>query len=162
MYNTDMPSRNELPSSVKLIRSTIIAALVALVLLLTVVMPAEYAFDPTGAGRLLGLTEMGEIKVQLEEEVAADEAAQMETVQVSSEESAPEPKAEEPVPMPVAEPQWQDQACLYSTGLVTFSPGAYYPGRRLKLFKNYSFLSVTRNSFRGSLPSSNSSILSIL
>ncbi|MBU2072764.1 MAG: hypothetical protein KKA68_21225, partial [Gammaproteobacteria bacterium] len=65
MYNTDMPSRAELPSTAKLIRSTIISAIVALVLLVTVVMPAEYAMDPTGVGRLLGLTEMGEIKQQL-------------------------------------------------------------------------------------------------
>jgi len=68
MYNTDIPNREELPSTAKLVRSTIIAAIVALVLLVTVVMPAEYALDPTGAGRLLGLTEMGEIKEQLAEE----------------------------------------------------------------------------------------------
>ena len=75
MYNTDMPTRNELPSSAQLVRSTIIAAIVALVLLVTVVMPSEYALDPTGAGRLLGLTAMGEIKVQLVEEAAADDLA---------------------------------------------------------------------------------------
>ncbi len=132
MYNTDMPSRNELPSSAKLIRSTIIAAIVALVLLVTVVMPAEYALDPTGAGRVLGLTEMGEIKEQLEEEAAADEAAQMVTVQPASEESAPEPaapatetvaapepeaepKVEEPESTPAAKPQWQDEVRVVLT-----------------------------------------------
>lgn len=83
MYNTDMPSRSDLPSTAKLIRSTIMAAIVALVLLVTVIMPAEYALDPTGAGRLLGLAEMGEIKEQLAEEAAADEAAQMVAVQSS-------------------------------------------------------------------------------
>ena len=76
MYNTDIPNREALPSTAKLIRSTIIAAIVALVLLVTVVMPAEYALDPTGAGQLLGLTEMGEIKEQLAEEAAADAAAE--------------------------------------------------------------------------------------
>ena len=91
MYNTDMPSRSELPSSAQLIRSTIIAAIVALVLLVTVVMPSEYALDPTGAGRLLGLTEMGEIKAQLVEEAAADEAAQMVAVQPSINDAASEP-----------------------------------------------------------------------
>lgn len=96
MYNTDMPSRSELPSSAKLIRSTVIAAFVAGVLLVTVVMPAEYALDPTGAGRLLGLTEMGEIKGQLEEEAAADETAQLESVESSGEESGSE--ADEPAP----------------------------------------------------------------
>ncbi|MGK0524712.1 MAG: hypothetical protein ACI92N_002355 [Pseudomonadales bacterium] len=134
MYNTDMPTRNELPSSAQLVRSTIIAAIVALVLLVTVVMPSEYALDPTGAGRLLGLTAMGEIKVQLVEEAAADEAAQMVSVQSSSEESAAqpaetapqaatppelaaEPKAEEPVQAPAAEPEWQDEV------RVTLTPG---------------------------------------
>ena len=138
MYNTEIPNREELPSTVKLIRSTIIAAIVALVLLVTVVMPAEYALDPTGAGRLLGLTEMGEIKEQLAEEAAADEAAQMVSVQSSVdqkalefkepvvaeavEEPAPSTKAEvasaepEPAPEPeLAEPQWQDEVRVVLT-----------------------------------------------
>lgn len=74
MYNTDMPSRAELPSSAQLLRSTIIAAGVAAALLVTVVLPSEYGIDPTGAGRALGLTEMGEIKTQLAEEAEADRA----------------------------------------------------------------------------------------
>ncbi|WP_339800469.1 hypothetical protein [uncultured Marinobacter sp.] len=130
MYNSDMPTRQELPSTAKLIRSTIIAAIVALLLLVTVVMPAEYALDPTGAGRLLGLTEMGEIKQQLAEEAAADAAAQMVPVQPYTEVSRPEPvepvtetaaapapapapaaeaKPEEPAPAPVSETEWQDE-----------------------------------------------------
>lgn len=97
MYNTDMPSRTELPSSAQLIRSTIIAAIIAMVMLVTVVMPAEYGLDPTGAGRMLGLTEMGEIKEQLAKEAAADEAAQLAAVTPSVEQKAPE------VAEPVAE-----------------------------------------------------------
>ena len=133
MYNTDIPNREELPSTAKLVRSTIIAAIVALVLLVTVVMPAEYALDPTGAGRLLGLTEMGEIKEQLAEEAAADEAAQMVSVQPPAEQKAaetakpvqetapaPEPElapaekepASEPIP---AESQWQDEVRVVLT-----------------------------------------------
>ena len=110
MYNTDIPNREELPSTAKLVRSTIIAAIVALFLLVTVVMPAEYALDPTGAGRLLGLTEMGEIKEQLAEEAAADEAAQMVAVQSSVDQKTPEVKepvvdeaVEEPAPSPEVE-----------------------------------------------------------
>ena len=57
-------------SSRKLLRSTLIAAAVAVVLLATVVLPAEYGVDPTGAGRVLGLTEMGKIKVSLAREAA--------------------------------------------------------------------------------------------
>lgn len=132
MYNTDIPGREELPSTAKLIRSTIIAAIVALVLLVAVVMPAEYGLDPTGAGRLLGLTEMGEIKEQLAEEAAADEAAQVVAVesaidqpslevpepveQEPTQETAPAPEpeiattGEQPTPEPVpAESQWQDE-----------------------------------------------------
>ena len=72
MYNTDIPTRAELPSTAKLLRSTLLAAIIASVLLVTVVLPAEYAIDPTGAGRVLGLTQMGEIKTQLAEEAEQD------------------------------------------------------------------------------------------
>ncbi|XKH61658.1 hypothetical protein LG290_08140 [Halomonas sediminis] len=74
MYNTDLPARADLPSTGKLLRSTLLAAVVASVLLITVVLPAEYAIDPIGAGRLLGLTEMGKIKNQLAEEAELDQA----------------------------------------------------------------------------------------
>lgn len=75
MYNTDLPTRAELPTSAQLKRSTIIAATSAAVLLVTIVLPSEYAVDPTGIGRVLGLNEMGEIKLQLAQEAAADAAA---------------------------------------------------------------------------------------
>lgn len=74
MYNNDIPTRAELPSAAQLLRSTIIAILAAAVLLVTVVLPAEYAIDPTGIGRILRLTEMGEIKQQLAAEAEADRA----------------------------------------------------------------------------------------
>ena len=41
-------------------------------ILVTVVLPAEYGIDPTGAGRALGLTEMGEIKQELQQEAEED------------------------------------------------------------------------------------------
>jgi hypothetical protein len=72
MYNSDIPTRAELPSTAQLIKSTIIAFVVAIVLLFTVVLPSEHAIDPTGIGRMLKLTEMGEIKKQLAAEAAAD------------------------------------------------------------------------------------------
>ncbi|WP_086479316.1 hypothetical protein [Oceanospirillum sanctuarii] len=72
MYNSDMPTRAELPGSKQLIRSTLIAFFTALVLLVTIILPAEYAIDPTGVGRMLGLTDMGEIKQQLEAEARLD------------------------------------------------------------------------------------------
>jgi hypothetical protein len=62
MYNTDLPTRAELPSSRQLLRSTAIAFVVAGALLTTTVLPAEYGIDPTGIGGALGLTQMGQIK----------------------------------------------------------------------------------------------------
>ena len=75
MYNTDLPRRAELPSSARLLKSTAIAAVGATVLLVTVVLPSEYGVDPTGAGRALGLTAMGEIKQELTREAAAEAQA---------------------------------------------------------------------------------------
>ncbi len=72
MYNTDMPTRAELPSSRQLLRSTLIAIVSAAVILVAVVLPAEYNIDPTGIGKALGLAEMGEIKQQLAEEAEQD------------------------------------------------------------------------------------------
>jgi|GEM_PF-3983710 len=60
------------PSRRALLRSTMIAAAVAIVVLFVIVLPAEYGYDPTGIGRPLGLTEMGEIKMRLAKEAAAD------------------------------------------------------------------------------------------
>lgn len=68
MYNTDFPQRADLPSAAQLKTSTLLAAAVATTLLVAVILPADYAVDPTGIGRMLGLTRMGEIKVQLAEE----------------------------------------------------------------------------------------------
>lgn len=72
MYNTDIPTRAELPTSAQLLRSTAIAIVAAAGILVTIVLPAEYAIDPTGVGRMLRLTEMGEIKTQLANEAEAD------------------------------------------------------------------------------------------
>lgn len=70
MHNSNIPSQLELPSSARLVKSTIVAALTASILLVCVVMPAEYGKDPTGIGEFLGLQKMGEIKVALAREAA--------------------------------------------------------------------------------------------
>lgn len=88
MYNTNIPSRSELPSSKKLWRSTLLALVVAIALLVTVVLPSEYAIDPTGIGRMLGLTEMGEIKAQLAEEAALDAAMDAAAAQAAAQPGA--------------------------------------------------------------------------
>ncbi|MGB1238747.1 MAG: transmembrane anchor protein [Pseudomonadales bacterium] len=85
MYQNDSTQLQQLPSAARLLRSTVLALATALALLFTVVLPAEYAIDVTGIGRLLGLTQMGEIKEQLATEAAAEELA----VKVSPTQSVP-------------------------------------------------------------------------
>jgi hypothetical protein len=65
------PRIGELPNPKVLNRATLIAAAVAAVLLVTVVLPAEYGIDKTGIGRLLNLTEMGRLKRAAAEEAAS-------------------------------------------------------------------------------------------
>ncbi|MBY5358708.1 transmembrane anchor protein [Rhizobium leguminosarum] len=72
MFNSQAPALDDLPSSKQLIRSTVIAAAAAAAILVTVVLPSEYAIDPTGVGSALGLAAMGEIKTQLAEEAEMD------------------------------------------------------------------------------------------
>lgn len=49
-------------SAKQLLRSTALALLAAVLILLGAILPAEYAIDPLGVGRLLGLTALGEAK----------------------------------------------------------------------------------------------------
>ncbi len=90
MYNTDLPRRADLPSSAQLKRSTWIAGITASAILALVILPSEYAIDPTGIGRMLGLTQMGEIKTQLAQEAVRDAAV------VSSAQASPQPTGAEP------------------------------------------------------------------
>jgi hypothetical protein len=50
-----MQDRTQLPSVRKLAISTVVAVIVAGIVLVTVILPAEYRIDPLGTGRLLGL-----------------------------------------------------------------------------------------------------------
>ena len=72
MYNAEKPKLDELPSSTQLIRSTIIAIVAAILILVTIVLPSEYGIDPTGIGRATGLAEMGQIKQELSKEAKQD------------------------------------------------------------------------------------------
>jgi hypothetical protein len=83
MYNTDLPTRAELPTTGKLLLSTAAAALVATLLLVTAILPAEYGVDPTGIGRILGLTQMGEIKAALAAEAMPPAGAQPPAIETS-------------------------------------------------------------------------------
>ncbi len=75
MNNKNRASNSDLPSVGKLIKSTLIAICAASIILVTSVLPAEYGIDPTGIGNMLGLTKMGEIKVSLAQDAAAEIAA---------------------------------------------------------------------------------------
>ena len=84
MYNANIPADRELPPTGKLVKSTLLAIATAGVLLVTVVMPAEYGIDPTGVGNAIGLTKMGEIKTSLAQEVAADEAKKQMAIELTT------------------------------------------------------------------------------
>jgi hypothetical protein len=128
MHIVNTPPDSELPSSRALLRSTAIAAGVALVLLVTVVLPAEYAVDPTGIGRVLGLTEMGEIKMSLAAEAEAGAAARgspaAAPAPAATASAAPATAPAAPVPAPA------DSAARSDVTLVALQPGQ---GREIKL-----------------------------
>jgi hypothetical protein len=48
----------ELPSNKRLIKATFVAFFTGCILLVTIILPAEYGIDPTGLGDKLGLTQM--------------------------------------------------------------------------------------------------------
>lgn len=77
MYNANKPNPEDLPSAARLLKSTVIAAIAAAIVLVTIVLPAEYGVDPTRIGKMLGLASMGEIKIQLAEEAEADKRKEL-------------------------------------------------------------------------------------
>ena len=127
MFNTPLPTVNELPSTRKLVRSTVIALLTAVGLLVTVVMPSEYAVDPTGVGRALGLTQMGELKIILAQEALADAAPP----QAAAPAPAPQVAQVQPIAKPVAQPASTPTSALKTNQMsVTLKPGE---GTEIKL-----------------------------
>ncbi|MFS0741803.1 transmembrane anchor protein [Brevundimonas sp. 3P9-tot-E] len=107
MYNANRPAKADLPTTGQLLKSTGIAAAVASVLLVTVVLPAEYGVDPTRIGSVFGLTEMGRIKQQLAKEAEADaaaDAAAVDAVPVAASPSPVAPAGTVPASAPAATP----------------------------------------------------------
>jgi hypothetical protein len=74
LANTTPPTPSELPSKPALIIASVLVALVSVLIVLTTVLPAERGVDPTGLGKVTGLQEMGEFKVEAAKEFAAIEA----------------------------------------------------------------------------------------
>lgn len=56
MRNITELNTQGLPSSTSLVKGTLIALVVAILLLVTTILPAEYGIDPTGVGEKMGLT----------------------------------------------------------------------------------------------------------
>ena len=130
MYNVNRPTLDELPTTRQLLRSTLLALVAAVVILATIVLPSEYGIDPTGLGRTLGLTEMGEIKVQLAEEAALDAAmsaaatsavnqpermTSQSAVAVQGEAVAEAATGVDAEPAPAAETGWRDEMQIVLT-----------------------------------------------
>ncbi len=114
---TTPTAATEAPSGRSLLRSTAIAVAVAGVLLLTCVLPAEYGVDPTGIGRVLGLTQMGEVKTALAEEAASNAAAEASADSVIAAAEGAAPPATTESGQPVDAP-----AMRVDTSLVTLLP----------------------------------------
>ena len=110
MYKANKPDASELPSTGQLLKSTGIAAVVATALLITVVLPAEYGVDPTRIGSVLGLTEMGRIKMQLATEAEAEEAGL--AVPATAPAAAPPAATATDTPAPAAPGQRSDETVL--------------------------------------------------
>ena len=93
MTETSPPAGTEMPSSRRLLVSMLAALFVAAILLVTVVLPAQYGIDPTGVGRGLGLTALsgaGTRTLEITNVIGGNEVIQ--TIEISD--------AGDPTPLP--------------------------------------------------------------
>jgi hypothetical protein len=58
------PAPSQTPSTRRILQATLVAVVVAGVLLVTVVLPAEYGVDPLGTGEALGLTALADASAE--------------------------------------------------------------------------------------------------
>ncbi|MDO8912152.1 MAG: transmembrane anchor protein [Phenylobacterium sp.] len=124
MHNAQKPDLADLPTASRLLRSTAIAVGVAAALLIAVVLPAEYAVDPTGIGRLLGLTEMGAVKMAIAREAEQEVSSAMASAPAITAQ-APRPPAAAAVPAPVqaSAPAKEAPAAKAEEMTLTLAPG---------------------------------------
>lgn len=107
------PSR---PAAARLAKIVAIAALIAGVILVLVVLPAEYGVDPTGLGARMGLTAMREPQRTLEIKDVIGGNENYRTVTI--------PDAGEPTPLPnPAVSQIKPGAAQETTKTITLQPG---------------------------------------
>jgi hypothetical protein len=109
-FETNPPTRR------RLLVSILAALAAAAVLLLTVVLPAEYGIDPTGAGRMLGLTALHEPgrMLQIKDVVGGNEAYR--------EVKIPDPGQPTPLPNPAVS-QIKTVDAQLRTLIVKLEPG---------------------------------------
>ena len=103
------------PSGKRIAASVVVAVVVAALLLVTIVLPAEYAVDPTGIGRALGLTAMSEPArtIEITDVLGGNERVQ--EVEI--------PDVGEPVPLPnPAIHQEEEQPAQTRTLQITIPP----------------------------------------
>lgn len=128
MTSPNFPSSADVPNASRLLRSTVIALVGAIVILVVAVLPAEYGVDPTGLGKVLGLTQMGEIKMSLAREAAADAAADA-AGEVVVPDAAVQPTTASPDANAAVAPTSIDSAWTHVT-IVPLMPGE---GKEVKL-----------------------------
>lgn len=87
------PAQAELPTRQQLNRATLISVGVAAVLLVTTVLPAEYGYDPTGIGSVVGLTPMGKMKMEAAAEADVDPQTSADSGDITMDEPASVPAA---------------------------------------------------------------------
>ncbi|MFZ3006696.1 MAG: transmembrane anchor protein [Phenylobacterium sp.] len=122
MHNNQKPDPTDLPTASRLLRSTAIAVGVAVTLLVAVVLPAEYAVDPTGLGRLLGLTEMGTVKMAIAREAEQEASAAMASAPAITAQ-APRPPTAAPAPVQASAPAKEAPAAKAEEMTLTLAPG---------------------------------------
>lgn len=91
MQHSKAIENNELPSTLSLIKATLVALTTSLIILVCIVLPAEFGIDITGTGQVLGLQKMGEIKVSLAEE-ASSLNSEPEQISITSQSIEPQAK----------------------------------------------------------------------
>jgi len=108
---------SNLTSPARLIKSVVISIIIAAALLVTVVMPAEYGIDPTGLGKLMGLTQLSSTSTATTSQPAT---IQMASVLAGNENLQDIEVAPWGEPTPIPNPEvFQDQAEPFKTDTVT-------------------------------------------
>ncbi len=108
------------PSKKRIAKATVAALIIAAVLLVTAVLPAEYGIDPLGTGKLLRLTDLAKADAKTPERAATP---------------APDSKSEEPPAtiVPVLEPSPDGSAPTVKGAFIAQTKGYKIDSREMKI-----------------------------